>query len=296
MLIPRRERLPNDVLRREDLPATFAMTDQIGGLLDAPQITAIHITDDYNAAISKVGHDRVLYIGAIMWAALESDQKIALVAHELGHLVNDDPTRYGLLAAALNTLEGWHDMFLPSGLVDEYGNPLYDGGGDVIGNLITGALRTVIELIWSGLERLTYFAQQRAEYLANALSAEIAGRAALVSFLKQIEFADRMEPVIAGFGNLRLPKGMDMIRSLADATVNISAQDRDAALARMRDTGHAVDSTHPPTAFRIAFLQTIPDMPGKLLASDVDFAPIDAELDPPFACVGNRIAASLTRQ
>ena len=100
-LFPRRAKLPNGCLSREDLPDTFAMFDQISAGMNAPLITKLLLDDDFNAAVAVIRRERVLVIGALLWATLEDDQKIAVLAHEIGHLVNNDPTRSGFVGAAL---------------------------------------------------------------------------------------------------------------------------------------------------------------------------------------------------
>lgn len=295
-LIPRRGRVPKDALRRDDLPRTFELVDRVGAVLGAPPVTAIAITEDYNASIMQAGKDRVLRIGAILWAGLDEEQKLALIAHEMAHLVNGDPTRYGFFGAAVDTLAGWHETFSPVRLVDTNFNPVFDDSSNTIGDIIAGTLRALVEVVWSLLERLVFLPQQRAEYLADALSAEVAGPDAPVSLLQQCEFADQIGLEVARMRGVNLPNGQDLIQRLARATTDVTEEDRAERLSRLMNSNHAVDATHPPSGFRIAFLQSLPTMPAKLVARDLDVSRVDVELGPHFGIIGDRIAASLARQ
>ena len=296
-LLPRRVKLPKGALAPADLPATFAMLHRVGDVLEAPRLTAVSVTEDFNAAVGTARGDRhFLVLGAVLWDSLTSQERIALIAHELAHLVNNDPTQGKFLGAALETLEGWYMMFLPSRVFDDPDWNDTTTGSNIIADLIGGTMRGLIGLVWGALERLSYLPQQRAEYLADALSAEVAGSEAPVDLLYHTAMAEAVRRKSLTFGGRNVPRGRDMVRDLAQATKEVGTEERARLTAKLKDTGHVIDASHPPTAFRIAFLETLPKMMPQVMAEDVDWAAIDAELAPHFARVGDRIAKRLVVQ
>ncbi|MGL5009680.1 MAG: M48 family metallopeptidase, partial [Paracoccaceae bacterium] len=104
-LLPRRPKLPDGLLRRADLPQSFAMLDEICAQLATPAITGIAIDTSFNAYVTEIGRERILGFGVIMWAALNDDQRLAVLGHEVAHLVNGDPARRGLIARLIRTVK-----------------------------------------------------------------------------------------------------------------------------------------------------------------------------------------------
>ena len=295
-LWPRRERIPPGSLGREDAPATFAIIDAIGDALSAPPIDRLVIEDDFNAYVGQAQGQNVLGIGAFFWAALPKDEKLALIAHELAHLVNDDPTRGRFLGAALNTLDGWHELFSPRRKTNDYGEVIFGADRTVIGDLVFGTFQLTIELFWGLMERLSFMPQQRAEYLADALSAEVAGKDAPIALLRRSALVERARVVLGGLGSYNLPRGRDLIDIVAKGTFEMPDAEREVLLAKMRQQDYSIDDTHPPSAYRVKFLELLPiETPG-LNASDLNFAAADAELSPHIAKIGDQIAARIVVQ
>ena len=297
MLLPRRPRLPPRCLRRADLPRTFAMLDRLAGLLGGPPITAVTIEATFKAHVHTVGRDRVLGLGALLWRGLDGPQRLALLAHEQAHLVNGDPARGVVLGAAQSTLEGWYYLFTPSEVVDEFGMRYPDGDHfGIFTALLSGAMRVLVEIPLVLLERLSYFPQQRAEYLADALSARVAGIDPMRGLLRHLALAGQIEPSLSRINDLAPPRGLDMLDTLAGGLTGLDAAGRERLMHRMQTEHLSVDGTHPPTAYRLAFLDVIPATPPQLIANPEKMAAIDAELAPHFARLGDRVANTVLRQ
>ena len=295
-LLPRAYKLPQNALRRADLPQTFAMTDQIGKVLGAPPITAIVIDESFNAAVVQNRRDTVLILGAILWESLDGAERIALIRHEMAHLVNNDPSKGAFVGAALQTIEGWSELVQPSRIIDPFEEENFIRGANLIGDIITATLGTLIDGVWSLLERLNYPPQQRAEYLADALSAEVAGSAAPASLLEHLEMAPRIRRAAGGLSSRNPPGGLEMIQRLAKATRDVPDAERNELLDDMRQSGHSINETHPPTVFRLAFLRTLPKQMAKITPDDISCAAVDAELSPHFARLGDKISSRLIVQ
>ena len=295
-LWPRRERIPAGSLSHNDAPAAFAIIDAVGKTLGAPRIDRLVITDEFNAAVGQAQGQNVLEIGAFFWSALPDDEKLALIAHEMAHLVNSDPTRGRFLGAALNTLDGWHELFSPRRVENDYGEVMFGADRTVIGDLVFGAFQLTIELFWGLMERLSFVPQQRAEYLADALAAEVAGKAAPIALLRRSALVERARIVLGGLGSYNLPKGRDLIDIVAKGTFEMPEAEREALLSKMHQQDFSIDETHPPTVYRVKFLELLPIEAPMLHTDELDFAAADAELTPHIAKVGDRIAGRIEVQ
>jgi Zn-dependent protease with chaperone function len=137
------------------------------------------------------------------------------------------------------------------------------------------------------LVHLSWRASQRAEYLADHLSAEVAGSAGTVDMLSKLEYAGVFASSVESAG----------IRSLSGAQM----MDEYAAAAAARphpfpgengseSAGEREDRTHPPTASRIAFVQARPEV-ARMTFSYGDSQAIDAELAPFRDKIGNSLVS-----
>src|SRR5262249_31700201 len=129
-------------------------------------------THEYNAAITKVGLKRKTYltIGVPIWFVLDDQERIALLAHELAHAANNDFSRGLIVGTACESLERWYVTFRASMIFLE---------------ISAG----IAWLVLSGLRRLMFEESQRAEYLADVASAQIAGTDATVRALTKLGFS-----------------------------------------------------------------------------------------------------------
>ncbi|HWC73624.1 MAG TPA: M48 family metalloprotease [Gemmatimonadales bacterium] len=80
-------------LERRDVPALFALIDELTTSLETPRFHRVLLTDDFNAAVSqrpRLGpfgwYENWLMIGLPMLEALSLEEFRAVLAHELGHL------------------------------------------------------------------------------------------------------------------------------------------------------------------------------------------------------------------
>ncbi len=295
-LWPRRTRIPSTSVGRSELPATFAIVDAVGAALGAPKVDRIVVTEAFEADILQARGLNVLGIGAYSWVSIGDDEKLAMISHEMAHLVNHDPTRGRFLGAALTTLEGWQDLFTTTRVVDDFGETVRGGKPTILGDLLFGGMRLMVELFWGLMERLSFLPQQRAEYLADAYSAEIAGKDAPISLLRRSAMQDRLSVELGKLGSYSLPKGRELIDRIANATFEMPQEERDSRLAKMRAEANSIDANYPPTVYRIKFLELLPEAAAKLSAADFDFAAADAELTPLIARIGNNLVARIQRQ
>src|SRR5205823_3116489 len=98
------------------LPALAALIERVRAAEDAPVLDGVVIGGMFNASVSQVGWRRRRYItvGLPLMTVLDPQERVALLAHEIGHLVNGDPARGGVTGSALATLREWYILIRPS--------------------------------------------------------------------------------------------------------------------------------------------------------------------------------------
>lgn len=106
VLLPPRNRNTQKTYRRADLPALFALLDDIAARLQTTPPDGVHIDTEFNAYMAQFGRpfsrkqEWIVGIGLTLWAASSPAERVAHRAHELGHKVNDDPMRHGVFFRA----------------------------------------------------------------------------------------------------------------------------------------------------------------------------------------------------
>src|SRR5579859_3932671 len=120
-LRPRLPRLPKgaEMLSRSGHSRLYALVDAVGERIGAPPIDGVVVNETYNASCNRYGlrRRRILTIGMPLWAALGPDARIALLGHELGHLINADPGMSLLTQPALTTFGRLARIFHPQGMI-----------------------------------------------------------------------------------------------------------------------------------------------------------------------------------
>jgi heat shock protein HtpX len=161
---------------REDAPSLWAVVDQAKVALGAPEIDSLVITNDFNAGCARSGIRRrvVLQLGLPLWGALSPAGRLALLGHELGHLVNGDPSTGLVTQPALATFGRLADIFDPRGLVNS-DNVVAELLATVLAYMVFFPLHAACEWAHAGLIRVAMQDHQRAEAYADALAVRLGG-------------------------------------------------------------------------------------------------------------------------
>lgn len=121
---PRRWRPdPTDLdLRRS--AATVTLLRRVAADVGSPMPSRCVITSEYGAETLLTRRGRTLEVGAPLWLALDSEERIALLARTLAPLGRARSPAAGYVGAALWSLVRWQEMFTP----DPAGDPqsVYD--------------------------------------------------------------------------------------------------------------------------------------------------------------------------
>ena len=275
--MPAIDRLNGDARQRDDVPSLFDLIDRLADHMGAPRIDGIVVTPDLNAFVGKFGRRRmiILGVGIPLWQAMDERERLSVLAHELAHEINGDPARSFLIGSAEYTLEAWVDMLTP------VRNPAFEDAGFGSGpaDQIMAALADIVSLALRGLVRLRMRTSQRAEYYADLLSAKAVGYEAAVA----AEYRLVLRPAIEGLLRSKYGRaegaGQKLTEEIRPHLDGLSSDVVEKLHARMKTERSSVDLTHPPTVYRLRFLENHTGLAGDFDASDINWTEIDRELE-----------------
>lgn len=274
VIMPPRSRNMDKTYRRSDLPQLFNLMDEIADHLGCEPIDGLHFIDEFNAYITRYRplfskrQEWIVGIGFPLWVAFTPAQRIAVLAHELGHKVNQDPMRSGMFFQANVVLRSWYDTFDP-----EY-------HGEYEGSVVQAIMRKTISGYSHVLSWFTFFESQRAEYRADAFAARVAGRTALCDMLALFTRTDLIEPSIIDLYPYRDDQNGRIFDHMAQAVRDVDPETAHRLLAEAAEEKHVIDTSHPPTMMRIEFVKALPEVcdAGAMDPALIDWDAIDAEL------------------
>lgn len=257
---PRLGRLRDAPAPRTDFPALYSLANRVASNLGTAPVDAIVLTGAYNAYFRRVGwrHRAVLGLGLPLLSVLDEQETVALIAHELAHAINGDATRSLFVGSAISSLSRWYRILYPLRLALSLG--FYE-----------------LAYLWMlGLNHLLWRDKQRAEYLADHCSARVAGTAAALSALDKLHldgiYAQAVRYTAAQPAQRRL------IAVLRQSIALLPRRERERLRRVQRLEASRLDSTHPPTAYRIALLEAHAALPASVSVAPEAFAAITREL------------------
>lgn len=291
MMRPKPGSVPTeDVVDQKEFPALYAFVNSIARELGGRPVNHIVVNEDFNAYYAVVGWQRssVLGIGLPLWTSLAPQECVALIAHEIAHGVNGDGTRNFIVSSALNALDGWISF-----LRAPYHNAV--GFVEVLSACATWVLSYPFALAQGLLVQLLIFDKQKAEYFADYLASTISGTAAAVMTLQRSSCGEHLHDVLlknayssSQSGASILHRFRTRIRTLPDREWQRLARATQLESARL-------DASHPPTAFRIEFLNAHQVATPKVLATEASMLEIDRELSTLEERLGQRLIGLYAR-
>jgi heat shock protein HtpX len=282
-LWPKISKNDTKVYRRKDLPETFDLIDRIALELNAERIDGIHIFSGNNAYYSKYiwPSEHIIGIGALLWESLTPQECVAVIAHELGHSVSQDPARNILLAKAIYSIQRWRDVLsydqLNLGITWYFLILFYS-----IANLILNILDNI-------LTRLLFWESQASEYRADRCAVQIAGVDACKSFLEKFILRDLIDDRAAElYVKLKVtPK--DLLAQLDGSVVRPNMELHSKLMKEVHDKKHTIDATHPPTQFRIKYVESFIGQKPLIVADGAELKRINVEIQTAYAQADNRL-------
>ncbi|EST52154.1 hypothetical protein T458_24040 [Brevibacillus panacihumi W25] len=272
---PRIGKMPKNTVSRAEFPTLYRIVDEVSEKMGAKRVDGITIDFAYNAAFGSYGLSRknVIHLGVPLISVLKPEEFVALLAHELGHGVNGDSTRGVFVGTAIRTLLEWQYFIKPDQILERNGSLVELAMVPV--NLLLLLLSKGIEGIVFVLAHLLWQNKQRAEYLADALAAQVGGLQAKLSLLEKLHlehiFAFAMQRILTGGAT---GSAAEEIRSQF-GQIPASEIERVRRLEQSADV--RLDSTHPPTAYRIQYLRSRGDTAPAYQISTEDQMLLDKE-------------------
>ena len=284
---PRLGKIPPDPqVDRQNAPMLHGLIDEIAAALHTKPIDVLIIDQDFNASWSVVGlrRKRVLRLGLPLLMALDPQERVAVIAHELAHARNGDAARSFLVGGALQALE---ELF----------TSLRSGAGTLgysdfrilewVSRGLLWILSQPIAGLYYTLALLLLRDSHRAEYLADALAARVAGTAAEIGSDEKLLLSSLFETAALHAGR---SDSRGVFEDLSRLMRDVPARERERRRRLARIEGVRLSSTHPPTARRMELLETRPSEPGRVFLDPDRAAAIDRELDPLRASIAASVA------
>lgn len=263
LLAPRVYRLKQKPLDRLEYPAIYQVVEETAALLGAEGVDGVVANRSFQAfyTLSGLGRKKLLIVGLPLFAGLTKEEKLAVLAHELGHHANKDITR----SSFLNGVQmAWGRMFMFLYPKTDY-TEMFAFLATWIAWLRKGVAHIAL-VPWYLLGVALWRDSQRAEYYADYAAASIAGSQAASSCLEKLGYAPTYYKTVenvAQFGYT--PHLFEEYRSRI-RTVPPRELERLRILSESMDM--AVESTHPPVHHRIAYIRD------KLSSSQAVIAPV----------------------
>jgi heat shock protein HtpX len=282
-LFPRVPRLDkgSDILTRDEAPTLFALVDRVAAELGTKAPRTVGVFPYFNAYTTAVGlrRRRTLMLGLALFGALDGQQRVALLAHEIGHFRNGD-VRHGLFTQpAMTTLGRLASLF-------EGGVQFRAGRGAGVASVLLVVIQPIIGLFMAIVAFSFYFAHlgvlavvlrdsQRREYYADQRASRLAGTRATAQLLDLIN--SDVAAVIASRSRANL-----VGPAWRDAATELLVPERAGKIRRMRQLssrqGVSLFRTHPPAGLRAWLVEAEPYNTASLVVTQAESDRIDDEL------------------
>ncbi len=282
LMRPRLGRAPEGAsLSRHDAPTLHRLVDDVAAALETGPAGVLVVDDEWNASWSVTGlrRVRVLTLGLPLFRVLGPQERVALVAHELAHGRNGDARRGLLVGSAWRALAELYAILAP----DPYSEGVFDG----IFNLIFWLVSRPVYAVLLVHGRLTAHDAHRAEYLADALAARVAGTEGAARLLEAILLEGVLHTHIVRLAQYGDSSGL--IETLADDVRAVPERERLRRRRLAELERSSLDAFHPPVAKRMEVLEARTRLPAAVTLSVEGAAAIDRELAPLHAGVERRI-------
>jgi heat shock protein HtpX len=239
------------IIPRDEMPATYAVLDDLADAMGIKKIDGIVINEDYNASITKIGWRRrtIVFIGVPLFSALTSEEQCSVFAHELGHYQNKDLTYGFYVGTAINTLYDWYTLLDPVQSEQTFEYSLLD----MITNFILKLLAQIPYLTFSLLLHLLWNQKQIGEYLADYRAAQICGSMTVIKDLEKIHMDRVYYHALSRVSVNDLQT--NVIDEFKQALSIMPEREKIRIKLQLAKEKFKLNETHPPTIYRIQFIE-----------------------------------------
>lgn len=259
LLRPRLNKLNDSdrVFSRHELPALFKIMDDICCKEKIKPIDGVILNGEYNASIGSYGwkQKRIITIGLPLFHVLRFNEKVSILAHEIGHLHHGDTLKAWYIGTAQDSLATWFEILHP----DENDSTENMWLFEIPAYYIMKWLSYIPYAGYYLFGQLLYQDSQRAEYEADQFQASISGSEVAISAMEKMPLANIVESIIQRTAVSR--KQIDVFQNIQEAVKQLPLQE----LKRIRTVGELektrLSMTHPPTYYRIRMFQAKKQFP-----------------------------------
>ena len=290
---PRAHRLPADtpLVRRDEAPVLFGLLDEIATAIGTQPVVAVAVDTEPNIWFARIGwrFEPVIGLGLPLWVGLRPQERVAILAHELGHGKNGDAQHGWVIGAAESILEELQQAF--SEPVAHA--TLVDSPTGLLTRLINATVGPLVRGYAFLLDRVELRSSQRAEYLADRKAGEVAGSDAAALALERTLFVDTAHRALEIA--LRFEWNTDPLAAVHKAVFKVPWREveRRLRVSRLRET--RTDSTHPPTYLRAKLIRTRPATSARVVLGLNENRAVNHELAPAAEAALKELRAELPR-
>jgi Zn-dependent protease with chaperone function len=279
---PRPSRAPKQLLDRGSYPGLYGLADAVAAEVGARPVHGIAMSVDYNASMGLYGWRQrpIMTIGVPLLAVLGAQERAALMAHELAHDHAGDTWRSLFVGTAENALAELYGLVTPYAMSTTVGGRRYQHQSTLqmtAVNLFMAFVAFLVRPVIRGFWLLEGRQSQRAEYLADRVSAETAGVEAargLMVKLHATHSLSKLAATAASYGD------GDVLGRVRARMANAPKREWDRVERTMQLEETRIAWSHPPTAARIAMLDRLGDRSAEVTVSPELEAEIERELAP----------------
>jgi heat shock protein HtpX len=269
-------------------PQTVALVREAAAAVGAPAPRHLELTTDPRADARLTGlTGRSLSIGTPLWLALDGPERVALIGHQLGHLVRGDVWVRRYVGGAVQTLLGWEGMLAPYRprleMRPEDQILAISSGSDVqsqntsagiIGDIVS-VLLWPVRVVLAGYRRLVEMLAARS-VRQEALHADVAAtRAAGTDATVRLLEVLLALPAFETSANRAVSTRSDVAHAIAERMAAFDAGQRRA----LRNSADApVAAGHPPTLERLRLVESAPRTEPAVRVTSERWTAVDAEL------------------
>lgn len=270
---------PLGTVTPDAVPELFSLVREVCGAAAGPVVETIIVTPEFNAACRRVGLRRrpELSIGLPLWASLEPQSRVALLGHEVGHLVNGDPEHGSFIQPVFTTFAVLARVSQPDRLT------MSAPGGSLVTLLSSILAQVLFRPISWGAKRIHFWLfsiaardHQRAEYYADAISARLAGSDAAQGLFRRLV---RAHVAYGAIQRVALDSADPHLwRAAVVQALDDSAHDEPLREQLSRRNEASPYAGHPPSGYRAQLLREWPNMEAQLVLSPSRSDLIDQQL------------------
>jgi Zn-dependent protease with chaperone function len=269
------------LLDPEACPETVALVREIAKAVGSPLPTHLTLSPEFNAYVALTApRGRLLCVGAPLWVALTGPERVAVLAHELGHFAHRDTASGLFVGTAHRTLHEWEALVTPGFRISPAGEYVRDSdryAGDSPLDNLTALFLWPLRAGVVGYRRLLELslgpAGRRREHYADLAAARAAGTAGAVAALEVL----LARTIVDLTANRAAITRTDLRRAIRERMAAFDGAQRRAVRTGTEAADRRVDDSHPPTVERLRLVESVAPLEPAVPHSAERWARIDEE-------------------